>query len=276
MWKKVIQLWPEDEKVTLTAYPAEKDGAPAVLILPGGGYVAISQGEGEPVAEYFASRGFGAFVLDYSTIYTDFSFQKDAPSNPRAAWPGPLLDLAQAMCILHSEAQSFGIDREKIILCGFSAGGHLAASFGNAWSSPELASRLGVKPETLRPAAQILSYALTDYTRPNATDEGNPLSRLVMTAVFGTTRPRPEQTRARSPYTGVNADTPPTFLWHTADDSMVDVTDSQKMAQALLDAGIPCELHIFDHGPHAAALSKGLPAEIWPELAIAFLKRHLS
>ena len=85
---------------------------PAIVVIPGGGYVYCSRAEGEPVAMAFAARGFHAFVLRYSTGFDAAGFR-------------PLEEISWAIGYIRENAESWGIDPDKIVSCGFSAGGHL-------------------------------------------------------------------------------------------------------------------------------------------------------
>ena len=122
MYTNTINLWEGREDVTLTSYCMEKndeiigcDRRPAVIILPGGGYAGFTEREGEAVALRFMAAGYQSFVLHYSVC-------------EKAAFPGALYDLAQAMCFLHQNAERLCINEKRIVVCGFSAGGNLVVS----------------------------------------------------------------------------------------------------------------------------------------------------
>ena len=117
---------------------------PVILVCPGGAYGYTSDREAEPLALQFLSMGYHAVVLRYST----------AP----ARFPEALLQLAQAVAILRENASEWGINAEKIVIQGSSAGGHLAACLGVFWNRPFLSMRLGVPAEQIRPNGLMLSY----------------------------------------------------------------------------------------------------------------------
>src|SRR5699024_9614689 len=112
----------------------------AVLILPGGGYQVTAPGEGEPVALAFLAAGVQGFVLEYSV----------AP----ACWPQAFLEACAAMDFLRRNRDKYGVDR--LAVCGFSAGGHLAGCVANLWDSPLAAGELGLTPDQVRPDGAIL------------------------------------------------------------------------------------------------------------------------
>lgn len=195
---------------------ADKAGRWAVIICPGGGYQLLADTEGEPVALRFLSAGVQAFVLRYSL-------------SP-APYPRQLLELAAAVAYLRANAETYGIDR--VAVCGFSAGGHLAGCLANLWKDPALAL-LGGDSRRFRPDAAILSYPVISR------DEHPGLFELLHA---------PAQTSLES---SVTPDNPPTFLWCTCTDQMVTMENTLCYAAALRKAGVLFELHIFPSGPHA-------------------------
>ena len=74
----------------------------------------------------------------------------------------------------------------------------------------------------------------------------------------------------------VNKDTPPSFLCHAEDDNVLPVANTLRLREALKSAGVPVETHIFEEGGHGFGLrfTVGKPVAIWPELLLAFGKRH--
>ena len=128
------------------------DGARwAVLILPGGGYARIAPAESEPVALAFAAAGMQAFTLSYSVL--------------PARWPQPFLEGAAALAWLRAHGQDFGFRPDRVAVCGFSAGGHLAGCLSCRWRDPVLKERLGLASEQVRPDAAILCYPVVHEER---------------------------------------------------------------------------------------------------------------
>ena len=203
----------------------------AVLICPGGGYGHTSEREAEPIAMQFTAKGYHAFVLYYRV----------APNRH----PKPLLDVSRAMCIIRENAEKWNIESNKIALCGFSAGGHLAASLGVHFDKPWL-EREGIVIGKNRPDAMILAYPVITMkefahigSRNNLLGE-NPDEKLI---------------NEMSLETQVSEKTPPTFIWHTAEDGSVPVENSLLFASALQKNKIPFELHIYPYGPHGLSLA---------------------
>lgn len=264
--KSYIKFWDQDGSVRLDAFlPSEGENLPALLILPGGAYFALSDREGASVAEYFAGRGFASFVLRYSTLHPSFD-KADTPINPHTRFPEPLQQTAFAIKLLRDGADRFRLNKNRISLMGFSAGGHLAANYCNYWTREDIWGSVCSDREEVRPNASILCYPAVNLSSTSAT---------MNLAVFGPMESYPAY--LLEPYCAAkNIDrcTPPTFIWHNATDKMVNVSQSYEMACALAEEGIIHELHVFSEGDHATGLSEGLPARIWKELAISFIERN--
>ncbi len=290
-----IPLWQDRKDVYMTWCPPatlqDTSGKkPAVIVCPGGGYMMTADGEAEPVAYKFAANGYQAFVLRYSTIKTGNS-----------AFPGPLFDLAKAMLLLHEKAVEWGIDTDRIIVCGFSAGGHLAASLGVFWNEAFLTEKLAgdglingaglPDARVLKPAALVLGYPVTDQTKSlkewtTISPEGETidLRKICNQATYGKAEPTLEDQIRISPVNHVTVNTPPTFIWHTAEDNMVFVEGSLYFGLELTKQKIPFELHIFEEGPHALSLCDEttvrdeeqlkLTCRAWFGLALSWLHRH--
>lgn len=263
-----MKIWPADETVTLTVC-RKKDSAdnkPAVIVLPGGGYIAPAPREGEPVAEYFAEMGYLGCTLNYSTLHPDFSDYSDE-LNRHTVFPEPMQELAAALKLLRERAGDFGIDRDRIALVGFSAGGHLAANYCNYWDDMREMGEYADSREEIRPNACVLCYAATHLSAAKG--------GTMVNAAFGKEKCTQEEADRYNAQYHISKSTPPTFIWHTADDTVISVRQAYDMALALSEQGVPHELHVFSSGPHAAALSPDLPAKWWPYLADEFLKRYM-
>lgn len=202
-----------------------------VLICPGGGYAMTSDREAEPLAMRFLAMGYHAAVLRYSV----------AP----ARYPLALLQLARSVLYLKEHADTFFIDRERIIVQGSSAGGHLAASLGVFWNRPFLAEALDTESSMLKPAGLMLSYPVIT--------SGPYAHRGSFECLLG--EREKELSGEMSLEKQVTKDTPPTFLWHTETDDTVPVENSLLFFQALHEQGVPVELHIYPVGGHGLGLA---------------------
>lgn len=237
---------------------------PAILICPGGGYFNCSDREAEPVALKFASMGYHAFVLRYSTYTGAGAFPdltKPMAVKESCLHPHPMREIAQAMRLIRAHADEWLVDAERIAVCGFSAGGHNAAMYATRWQE---------EPENPRPAAAILGYPLTDYVyKRNEEARLDPMAQAFFRksdfAFLGTEAPSREQLEEVSPARHVTEQTPPTFLWATAKDALVPVQHSLLMAKALADHNVPFELHVFEEGMHGLALADQTTSAAWSQ-----------
>lgn len=301
MKTEVIQLYNNREDVTLTTYVIADSQEmlngmkrPAIIICPGGAYLSCSDREAEPIALKFASMGYHAFVLRYSTYlegnvgFPDLS--KPFEVKEDRIHPTPVREVGKAMMIVREHAEEWLVDTERIAVCGFSAGAHNAAMYGTNWHKPILSDYYSVDAELFRPAAMILGYTLSDYvymkTKSGQDQMAAGLFAASNTAFLGSPQPSDELLEEVSPARNVTEQTPPTFLWTTAADSLVPVQHSIRMAHALADQAIPFEMHIFEEGPHglslanyASAASKSqinADAVKWSELCAAWLEKRFA
>lgn len=280
-----IRIWQENEAVHLDAYLLHNSAEfqadqprPAVIVCPGGAYLFTSDREAEPIALRFLAQGYHAVVLRYSV---------------QTLFPQPMLDLAKAIATVRAHAAEWHIDSDQIAVCGFSAGGHLCASLGVLWDKSVLHEPLRVSAEQIKPNALILGYPVIDLTLVSPVfadipgeEEALFLSEAMLTKTLGSRQPAPAVLNRYRADLHVSAATPPTFLWHTADDELVPARNALLFATALAEHGVPYELHIFDHGVHGLALADEVTeaenqfvsphCQIWMELAIKWLKRQWS
>jgi len=204
----------------------------AVLVCPGGGYSYISPREAEPIALKFNAAGFHAFVLYYSCA-------------PRRH-PQPLLDVSRAMCIIRNNAEEWNVDTEKIAISGFSAGGHLAASLAVYYDKPYLKNIKGIEDGLNKPNALILGYPVIS--------SGVYAHRGSFNNLLGQ-NPADGALEEMALEDAVNDKVPPTFLWHTYEDSSVPIENSLFFAAALRKNNVPFEMHIYPRGPHGISLA---------------------
>ncbi len=263
--REFVLLWPEGapgaagieraDKPRLTIYraPAATASGAAVVVCPGGSYRTLaSDHEGKQVAEWLNTLGVSAFVLQYRV-------------GPRYRHPAPLQDAQRALRLVRARAAEFAIDPARLGILGFSAGGHLAATTGTRFDDgrPEAADpieRVGSRPDFM-----VLGYPVISLAAPFA--HGGSRQSLLGDA------PLPALVQELSIETQVTARTPPTFLFHTADDATVPVENSLAFFEALKKAGVPAELHVFPHGRHGVGLAPQDPVlSQWPGLCAAWLR----
>ncbi len=229
-----------------TTFGQEKT-RPPVIVCPGGGYLYLSPREGEPVALRYAASGFHAFVLHYST-------------GRDAAGFAPLQEISWAIGYIREHAGQWNIDPEKIVTCGFSAGGHLALA-------------AGLMAEN-KPNAMILGYPAT--SAPNY-----PGADFMLKLLEGKDVVTDEDAKKYDLIAHITKDAPPVFIASTAEDILTSMC-TLPVAKAYSALGKPYELHIFQYGPHGLALSDVTTANgssqvmddsfgAWHELSVKWL-----
>lgn len=247
---------PDSKEATLEGYIldceitfGQETKRPAVLVCPGGGYVYCSPREGEPVALAYASKGIHAFVLRYSTKFNAAGFK-------------PLQEVNWAIGYIREHAQEWNIDPEKIAVCGFSAGGHLALSSGLLAENKPNAMILGY------PAVQIPNLPGADY---------------LLKVLTGKQTVTDQDSRDLSLVDKITKEAPPVFLVATAEDYLTSF-GALPVVNRFSQLGLPYEAHIFQHGPHgystadvaAANGSEGLVNDSvahWLQLSVDWMMR---
>lgn len=226
----------------MTEMCREHQRRPCVLICPGGGYAMCSQREAEPVALQYLKEGYNAFVLWYTV----------APKH----FPHALREVAASVELIHRNAEAWNCDESLVAILGFSAGGHLAALYSNAYDWPEVRE---VLPESKPVQASVLCYPVISAD-PAVAHMGS------FECLLGHLPLTPEETERFSCDRLVRDTTPPAFLWHTSEDNCVPVQNSLRYATALAGHHVPFELHIFPYGYHGMSLCtrETLDGEITP------------
>lgn len=233
----LTQIFQISEQASLKTYLWEKSeelavsSRPAVLVIPGGGYMMCSDREAEPVALAYAAEGFQTFVLRYTVMQ---------------GFEPPFAEAKKALALIRERADEWNVAADKIVVCGFSAGGHLACA-------------LGTMPENC-PAAMVLGYPAV-------------LRSFWVKAGFDI----PDMVER------VNGETSPAFIMACMDDPAVPIENEIALADALRKNNIPFECHIYAKGGHGFSLAKKLTssgdssmvnprAEGWFALSVSWIK----
>lgn len=241
MQRKDIKLWEgeipcllegADTPNALECYVMKSDvPRPAVIIYPGGGYCTRAPHEAGPIAHYYNSRGYHAFVCHYRV----------SPNR----YPAPLLDAQRAIKLVRSHAEEWKVDPSRIFTLGFSAGGHLCAMTA---TMPDVCKVGDALDEVdTKPTGAILCYAVISLQE----EFGHPGSGR---SLFGR-EAYPEHAAAFSAEGLVDEHTCPCFFWHTSEDSCVHVQNAFAFGRALRQHGIPFEMHVYPHGDHGLGLA---------------------
>ncbi|NHN29333.1 alpha/beta hydrolase [Paenibacillus agricola] len=258
-----LLLWPNgtpnklgedaEDKPTLVPYLVE-GAAPsaAVVVCPGGGYQRRAEHEGEPIALWLNSLGVSAFVVHYRV----------APYQH----PNPLSDAQRAIRIVRSRAQEWNIDPARVGILGFSAGGHLASSSGTHYDKGQADAEDPIERESSRPDLLVLCYPVISFVAnahmgSRANLLGDPAD--------------PQLVELMSSEQQVTPETPPTFLWHTADDAAVPVENSLMFASALSRNKVPFELHVYESGRHGLGLgTEVVGVRAWTDACAIWLAKQ--
>ena len=247
---------PDHPEATLEGYIldceltlGQETNRPAVIVCPGGGYIYCSPREAEPVALSYAARGFHAFILRYSTGFD-------------CAGMTPIDELSWVIGYLREHAEEWHIAPDKIVTCGFSAGGHLALAGGVAAKN--------------RANAMILGYPCVSF--PNI-----PQSAPMLRLLTGKENFTDEDVNALDMLALVTDEAPPVFMFATAED-MLTPYGALAVANRYSSLGKPYELHVFQHGPHGYSLATDVSANgssqvmnpafsTWQDLSVQWLHK---
>ena len=206
-----------------------------MLVIPGGGYCVCTPHEGELVAEEFYKRGMNAFVLTYTTDITMSVPLKDQP----------LQDISRAVRFIRKRAEEYNISGKKLIVCGFSAGAHVAGTLAVHY---EEISDVNTAYSNIsnRPDGVILSYPVIT---------AGELTHIYSIQTLLGKNPTQEELDYYSIEKQVKPSTPPCFIWQTEEDELVPVENSYLMAEALHKARIPYAHYVFPKGFHGLSVA---------------------
>lgn len=244
-------------------YQANPDGKRrAMMILPGGGYHQISEREAEPIAFKFLSMGYNAFILKYSPqkFYNVY-------------YPTQLLQSLSGVRYIKENSEELHVDNSFVGIIGFSAGGHLCGLTGLKYNDRDLLNIMQCGID-LKPRVMGLCYAVScsgefasiGSMRNIANNDEELVEKLSLNKL-------------------VTEDSPPVFIWHTAEDKIVHSMNSLLVAQEYARRNLSYELHIFKKGPHAMSLATELSNDagkpelvdektaVWMQLLETFLNR---
>jgi acetyl esterase/lipase len=221
------------------------------VVLPGGGYGGHADHEGRPVAEWLNGLGITAVVLKYRLA-------------PHSHHPAMLEDAARASRTVRANAESWKVDRSRVGVLGFSAGGHLASTIATHFDAGDPNAKDAIDRLSSRPDRAILIYPVISLVTP-FTHIGSKRNLLG-------TNPPEGLAESLSNELQVTAETPPTFLAHTDQDKAVPPENSLLFALALRKAKVPVELHLFEEGQHGLGLGRpGFAFSEWPQLCAKWL-----
>jgi acetyl esterase/lipase len=257
--KEVIHLWPDKVPGETEAKhePVVTDNTksyvtritdvtnPALIVYPAPAYnnngagVIICPGGGYNILA-IDKEGYEIAEWLNSLGFSAFVLQYRVPKKQE----GALQDAQRAIRIIRSNAKNWNLDAEKLGIMGFSAGGSLSARASTIYDVETYEGVDNIDALSCRPDFALLIY-------PAYLDRG--------------------ENRSLTPELKVNENTPPTFIFQTADDRLAN--SALVYAQALRDAKVSVELHLLPEGGHGYGMRPGVvAAETWPGLAEIWLK----
>ena len=226
-----------------------------VVVAPGGGYQHLAmEKEGFAVARWLNDHGVAAFVLRYRL-------------GPKYHHPVELGDAQRAIRLVRTHAAEYGLAEDHVGMWGFSAGGHLTATAGTHFDSGEAGAADPIEQKSSRPDFLILAYPVITMM-DSSVHVGSKQNLLGE-------NPNPGLVSLLSDELQVTPQTPPTFLFSTTDDKTVPIANSVMFYEALVRAGVPAEMHVFQHGAHGAGLAPTNPQlSVWPDLLIKWMRER--
>ncbi|MBR6524817.1 MAG: alpha/beta hydrolase [Clostridia bacterium] len=219
----------------------------AVLVCPGGAYMGKAPHEGKPICEMLNSYGISAFCLDYRV----------APCRHDT----PLCDAQRALRIIRS------MGYEKVGILGFSAGGNLCCSAATLYDEGDSQNEDPIERYTSRPDVFVPCYAVVSMVSYGHL--GSTMNLL------GDHYENMDLRKRYSAELNVTANTPPAFIWHTADDDLVEIQNALMLASALAEKKVEFEMHVYPHGRHGLGLATDDPVvSSWGKDCSRFLCDH--
>jgi acetyl esterase/lipase len=229
----------------------------AVIICPGGGYSYLSYNwEGSDPARLLSAKGITAIVLKYRL-----------PNSKSNITPhlSPLMDAKRAIRLVRANAAKWNIKKEQVGIMGFSAGGHLASTLATHFDGGDMTATDSIERQSSRPDFAVLVYPVVSMTKVimHAGSRNNLLGANADSSLA----------KLYSNELQVTKETPPTFLVHATDDKSVPVENSLLFYQALKEANIPAEMHIYPKGGHGFGLAVGKGyLETWTDRLVDWMR----
>ena len=230
----------------------------AMLVIPGGGYNHVcSDREGELVALAYFAKGFNAFMLNYRV------------GEATDTYPTQLIDACRAVLHIRENNEKYFINPDRIFAVGFSAGGHLAGSLGILSKDKSVLDTLGVSSDAVKIRGIVLAYPVVTAMTDTHFGSFEKLSGIRRDQI-------PDEIKRKlSLEEHVDENSPPAFIWHTAEDAGVPVVGSLRLAESYVKNKVPVALHVYPYGGHGLALSDGFSNNN-PESAQPLAARWLS
>ena len=244
---------PARKGTNIVWFPSDDPGAdarPFILVVPGGGFVNVwNLTEGWPIAEQFNRLGYHAFILTYQVDGSEKLLEKD------------LEDFSRALHLIRDRAESFHVQADRYITCGFSAGGYLIS----LWNTGKGYPAFGLpKPQAVFPVYPFVSPKLDvsgDQPESNTEEDMKEDLRLYGCSVWDAVNTDYEIPEHAGGF-------PPCAVFLAAGDELVSPEHSRLLAAALEKLDIPCRLEIGPEGGHGFADGSGMCMAGWTQRAV--------
>lgn len=240
---------------SLTVYLPDESKATgeAIIVVPGGGYHILAAGhEGEDVAKRLNGMGIAAFVLKYRIPDTSYMVKKEI---------GPIQDAQRAIQMVRENANKWKVNKNKIGILGFSAGGHLVSTVATHFKKAYIANK---RKTSLRPDFVVLVYPVISFV--DSSMHVGSLENLL-----GKDAPL-EKRKQFSAELNITPQTPPTFMVHAKDDP-VSVRNTLLFADSLNAKGVFSEILLYDGGGHGFGLVNKTSDISWPDRLHQWMKK---
>jgi acetyl esterase/lipase len=232
---------PEDTPRVDVYLPSGKACGAGIVVLPGGGYGGLAADhEGKQIAQFYNSLGVTAFVCFYRLGTQGYHH------------PIQMNDAKRAVRWARAHADKYGLDKGRIGLIGFSAGGHLASTVGTLFDGGDPNAADPIDKLSSRPDFLVLGYPVISMSDPYS--HGGSRKNLL-----GPENSNEELARQLTNYRNVSPHTPPTFIFQTDEDVAVPAENAVAFYLALRKHKVPAEMHIYQRGPHGVGLQLGDP-----------------
>lgn len=258
-WHRIIGIQHVQIPDIAVFLPAEANATgQAVVICPGGGYHGLAYDwEGTDMAKWLNSLGIAGIVLKY---------RLPVDKSNVVSYLSPLMDALRAMRLVRYHAEEWHIDKNKVGVMGFSAGGHLASTLGTHFDPGNPDAKDPVERISCRPDFMILGYPVISMA-DSITHRGSKEALLRSDS-------SPERVREFSNELQVTKETPPTFIFLAADDDVVPPENSLVFFEALKKQKVPVEMHIYPKGGHGFSLAINIDKHTarWTQDCAAWLR----
>lgn len=258
IWGDNVPSWDDSidqDKPSVTFFKSKNQNKNrgCVLVIPGGKYLYKSTNEAVNVALRINEAGIDAAVLDYRVV----PYSREIILN----------DVKRAIRYLRFNASDFGFNSDKIAVMGFSAGGNLATLCALCGDEGDINSSDPIERVSSRPNAVVLCYAAV-----NIIDKYEQREDFSLISYFDVVVDRDFKLF------------PPTFIWHSMRDRMINFKTSTELGAVLAQMGVPVEMHFFPYGEHAQGLADTQKGELeqgdnklalcWSDLCMRWLEHY--